>query len=78
LTVDPFTSTKRHVELVGEAFFEISHDVKRPFTITCNQTETEVVGTSFNIKQLKEVVELYVRSGKVIFRSETTRKMHWH
>jgi len=69
ITVFPFNQKGRRVELSGEAFFEIASDVKRPFTITCGNTETEVVGTSFDIKQWKDQIRLFVNTGKVIFRS---------
>ena len=55
----------------GKRFFDVSPDPKRPFTITCGNTITEVVGTSFNIRQVLETILLYVNSGKVIFRSAT-------
>jgi len=70
ITVYPFSRKERHIELSGEAFFEVSPDAKRPFTISCGGTETEVVGTTFDIKQIKEKVQLFVNSGKVIFRSQ--------
>jgi len=69
ITVFPFTRKGRHIELSGEAFFEVSPDAARPFTITCGNTVTEVVGTTFDIKQSKDQVLLFVKSGKVIFRS---------
>jgi transmembrane sensor len=69
VTVFPFTRKGRSVELSGEAFFEVSPDAQRPFTIKCGSTLTEVVGTTFDIKQLKDQVNLFVNSGKVIFRS---------
>ncbi len=69
ITVYPFNHQERHLALSGEAFFEVSPDPKRPFTITCGKTQTEVVGTTFDIKQLKEQVQLFVNTGKVIFRS---------
>jgi ferric-dicitrate binding protein FerR (iron transport regulator) len=74
VTVFPFTKKGRQVELTGEAFFEVSPDVKRPFTITCGNTETTVVGTSFDIKQWKDEVHVYVQTGKVIFRSTEDRE----
>ncbi|HJW29670.1 MAG TPA: FecR domain-containing protein, partial [Saprospiraceae bacterium] len=70
VTVYPFTRKARHVELSGEAYFEISHDVKRPFTIACGGTVTQVVGTAFTIRQVKDEVRLSVQTGKVIFRIE--------
>jgi len=69
ITVYPFTRKVRHVELSGEAFFEVSPDTKRPFTINCGNTITEVVGTTFDLRQLKDEVLLFVNSGKVIFRA---------
>lgn len=69
ITVYPFTRQSRHVELEGEAFFEVQPDKKRPFTITSGKTMTEVVGTSFTIKQLPGQTHIYVSSGKIIFSS---------
>ena len=67
ITVAPFNRKSRQVKLSGEAFFEVSPDPDRPFTIETANTRTEVVGTSFNLKQIGEQVELFVNSGKVIF-----------
>jgi ferric-dicitrate binding protein FerR (iron transport regulator) len=69
ITVFPFTRKERHVELSGEAFFEVNPEANRPFTINCGKTITEVVGTSFDLRQIKDEVLLFVNSGKVIFRS---------
>lgn len=67
VTVFPFNRKSRQVKLSGEAFFEISPDQARPFTIETGNTRTEVVGTAFNLKQNGDLVELFVSSGKVIF-----------
>lgn len=67
INVYKFSRKARKVSLHGEAYFEISPDPKRPFTITSGQTTTEVVGTSFNIRQSNEGTTIYVQSGKVIF-----------
>ena len=69
VTIYPFTRKDRHVKLEGEAFFEISPDAKRPFTITSGNTLTEVVGTSFNIIESEGQTSIFVTSGKVIFSS---------
>ena len=66
----PFRGKKRHVELKGEAFFEVTPDPKRPFTIATAQTITEVVGTSFNIRETPEQTHIFVNSGKIIFSSQ--------
>jgi len=69
LAVYPFNHKKRRVTLKGEAFFEVSPDPKRPFTVESGGTITEVVGTSFNIAQTSEHIRVFVQKGKVIFRS---------
>lgn len=69
VTIYPFTKKQRNVKLEGEAFFEISPDAKRPFSIICGKTLTEVVGTSFNILESNEHTSIFVKSGKVIFSS---------
>ena len=44
-----FAGKERRVELTGEAYFEIAKDKSKPFFVHTNHTETEVLGTSFNI-----------------------------
>ncbi len=66
----PFRGKTRRVELKGEAFFEVTPDPKRPFTIATAQTITEVVGTSFNIWESPEQTHIFVNSGKIIFSSQ--------
>ncbi len=65
----PFRGKERRVELKGEAFFEVTPDPKRPFTIATAQTITEVVGTSFNIRETPAQTHIFVNSGKIIFSS---------
>lgn len=67
--VFPFKHTKRRVSLKGEAFFEVSPDPKRPFTVESGGTISEVVGTAFNIRQTEEGIKIFVQKGKVIFKS---------
>ena len=75
ITIYPFTKKQRHVKLVGEAFFEISYDAKRPFTIVSGGALTEVVGTSFNLIASEDHTSIFVNSGKVIFSSlENTKE----
>ncbi len=69
IKVYPFNRKKRRVELSGEAFFEVTPDSKRPFTVQSGGTMTEVVGTAFNITQASDKTKIFVNRGKVIFRS---------
>lgn len=58
---------KREVHLVGEAFFEVVRDNKRPFYVYGGQVVTKVLGTSFSVKAAvnAETIEVAVRTGKV-------------
>jgi len=63
-----FGKSGRHVVLSGEAFFEISPDPSKPFTIDAGKASIEVIGTSFNIitNNPDSAVEVYVETGKVM------------
>ena len=62
-----FSPHKREVYLEGEAFFQITKNVKRPFFVYNKKLVTHVIGTSFTIKTDDEnkQVEVAVRTGKV-------------
>jgi transmembrane sensor len=64
-----FGETTRDVKLKGEAFFEVERNPQKPFIISVNNTEIEVLGTSFNVRDDKEisVVEVTVATGVVKF-----------
>ena len=44
-----FNVEKREVKLTGEAYFEVSKDIKRPFSVKTTQQKIRVLGTHFNI-----------------------------
>ena len=58
----------RDVKLTGEAFFEISPDVTKPFIIDAGKARVKVVGTSFNVitNNQESAVEVFVKTGKVL------------
>lgn len=62
-----FTGKTRTVYLDGEAFFDVVHQVKRPFTVKSGQITTIVLGTSFNVKAYaaENKVAVTVKTGKV-------------
>jgi len=62
-----FKSKLREVYLAGEAYFDIKHDVSRPFIIHTGKVVTTVLGTAFNIKEDKHshTVVVTVTRGKV-------------
>ncbi len=73
-----FNKVKREVFLSGEAFFEIKRDETKPFVVHSGELNTEVLGTSFGIKNdiLKGTVEVAVATGKVsVYANTVTDKM---
>lgn len=44
-----FAGKERVVELTGEGYFEITHNLKKPFAVNVNDMKVEVLGTHFNI-----------------------------
>lgn len=64
-----FASNNRQIALKeGEAFFDITHQEKRPFTVhTASGVDIRVLGTSFKVKsyQASKHIEIVVITGKV-------------
>jgi hypothetical protein len=55
---DRFEADNRKVQLKGEAYFEVTADSARPFTVTGERLEVTVLGTSFNFNALHNQVAL--------------------
>lgn len=62
-----FDRRKREVYLRGEAFFKVKRDVAKPFVVHAGELVTEVLGTSFRIRQNEKgkTTEVAVLTGKV-------------
>lgn len=62
-----FSMKIRHIELVGEAFFEVESDPDHPFVINTGEVDIRVLGTSFNVNAYREntAVEVIVQTGEV-------------
>ncbi|MEN8248750.1 MAG: FecR family protein [Bacteroidota bacterium] len=60
-----YNENDRSVELTGEAFFEIVNNENKPFNITIGQLKTQVLGTTFNIKQTERMIRVTVVTGLV-------------
>lgn len=54
---DNLEGDTRLVDLEGEAFFEVSKDPSRPFTIRLNNLDVKVLGTSFDVMSYPGVAE---------------------
>ena len=62
-----FGRKNREVQLTGEAFFDVTPDKKRPFSISAGNAVIRVLGTSFNVNSSNKEnqVEVYVSTGIV-------------
>ena len=74
-----FAKSERHVELNGEAYFEVESDPEHPFVVkTPHETQVEVVGTTFNLEAFgsEPKVQATLLTGKISFayaQGTTTR-----
>jgi transmembrane sensor len=62
----------RDIKLTGEAFFDVVHNSKAPFTVHVDDVTVRDVGTSFNISSNNKRIEVIVENGIV----EVRRKSH--
>lgn len=62
-----FSDSIRHIQLEGEAYFEVEPDPKRPFVVETGGINTVALGTSFNIRNFPEEcsIQISLLSGKV-------------
>lgn len=60
-----FSGGQRLVQLSGEGFFKITPDKTKPFIIKIKTVTVSVVGTSFNVKNIKGKTEVIVETGIV-------------
>ena len=60
-----FAKKERHIELTGEAFFQVQHNAQQPFIVTTPVTEIKVLGTSFLVRATAGSNEVAVTTGTV-------------
>ena len=53
-----FSDKRRDVEITGEAYFEIKHDVKIPFQVMVDGIEIHDLGTEFNVNAYSNELEV--------------------
>lgn len=63
----PSDFERREVKLSGEAFFEVTKQNGKPFSIEAGKSRTTVLGTSFNLRAypMEKEIEVTVLTGKV-------------
>jgi transmembrane sensor len=64
------TAAERRIELVdGEAHFAVAKDATRPFRVRAGTTETEALGTQFDVARLAEQTTVTLIEGSVAVRT---------
>jgi len=63
-----FPDSARYVILIGEAYFEVTHD-ERPFYVNTGNAQIRVLGTKFGIWARDEQTRVTVREGRVSLRA---------
>lgn len=64
-----FDAAQRHIELLrGQAFFSVSHNKQRPFTIQAGSSRITVTGTAFEVKRSATQITVSVEQGSVRVR----------
>jgi len=74
----PFTNNKRDIQLEGEAYFKVTKDKTKPFTVYAGGLATTALGTEFKIttgSSDKILVQLF--KGKVVIRSVNNNMKGW-
>lgn len=56
---------KRHIELDGEAYFEVAKDSANPFIVKSGNIQTTALGTAFNVRTFNESVDVLLTEGLV-------------
>lgn len=70
------TDNKRLVQLEGEARFDVVPDAARPFVVRAGETETNVLGTVFNIEAYpgEQEIKTVLLSGRIQFYAAASGK----
>lgn len=68
-----YNKTKRNITLMGEAIFSVTPNQYKPFVIKTGKLMTQVVGTTFSIKEKGATINVSVIEGQVkVFHCQDT------
>lgn len=68
---DSYGKEKRHVELIGEGYFEVVKDSQKPFEVQVGNTSVKVLGTVFNVEAFEndDYITTTLIKGSICFES---------
>ncbi|MNK11475.1 fec operon regulator FecR [compost metagenome] len=70
-----FYGTERHVKLNGEAYFKVAKNKQMPFIVSVNETDVQVLGTSFIINSFGKQTKTTLFEGSVQLKYLANRKI---
>lgn len=72
-----FEGSERHVELTGEAYFEVFKNKNVPFTVNAGNVNIKVLGTHFNVMAYKNepAVKTTLLEGSVVLNSRHSQAL---
>ncbi len=70
-----FYGTQRHVKLNGEAYFKVAKNKQMPFIVSVNETDVQVLGTSFIINSFGKQTKTTLFEGSVQLKYLSNRKI---
>ncbi len=76
---ESFKADKREVKLMGDAFFEVAKNKKKPFTVYSGCLSTTALGTSFRVtleNNQTGIIRVKLYTGKVLIRA-TESLQNW-
>lgn len=62
-----FSGNTREVKLDGEAYFQVSHNIEKPFVVKTSHLDVKVLGTSFNVTSYSDEdnISLALETGSI-------------
>lgn len=68
---EAYGKEKRHVELVGEGYFEVTKNTQKPFEVQIGNASIKVLGTIFNVEAIEndEYITATLIKGSIRFES---------
>lgn len=70
----PFSKESRDVDLLGEAFFDVTKNPEQPFVVQSGNIKVEVLGTRFNCKAFAEdqQIDVILEEGRIALNTQST------
>ncbi|PPK86392.1 FecR family protein [Neolewinella xylanilytica] len=67
---DRFNEQDRALNLEGQGYFEVTHDLARPFLVSNGSSVVRVTGTAFNVRADADLLEVEVSEGSVLVKTD--------